>query len=325
MSGVGALTALASLRALAQHSGQTYRVGAIFGGGAASMTQYRSALVDQLATHGFHEGRNLIIVARAGVEIYDTDRSNARELVAAKVDALFTCLTRVTQAVQAETQALPIVFTWVSDPLEAGLIKSYARPGGNATGVTNRFGELLIKRLELVRDLLPTAKRVAVVGVTPGRIYEARSLSEPSHRAAAQLGLELVMDLGNPGYWEGPLQAAVKSGIDAVVPFTSFAAAGELLTGERIVSYLNTHRIPAVFADSETVERGGLMSYGTNLIDDIKRGANLLARVLKGARPADLPVDQAARFELTVNMKTAKMLAIKIPQSILVRADRVIA
>lgn len=323
-SSLVATAASIALDVLAQQSGRTYRVGAIFGGGAAHMTRYRSALLEQLASHGFIEGRNLVIDARAGTEIHDWDRNAARELITAKADALFTCLTRITQAAQAATQSLPIVFAWVSDPLEARLVKSFSRPGGNVTGVTNRFGELLPKRLELVRDLIPAAKRVAVVGSSGGRVYEALSLSEGLQKAAAQLGFELVLDPGTPGGWQRELNAALKGGIDAVIPFTNFAATGELVSGDEIVRYLNTHRIPSVFAESEMVEQGALMSYGTNLIDDIKRGADLLMKVLKGARPADLPVDQASRFELAVNLKTAKAVGVTIPQSILVRADKVI-
>ena len=313
-----------ALVARAQQDGRTYRVGAILGGGAAHTARYHAALVEQLAAHGFHEGRNLAILSRPGHEMFDWDRNTARELLAAKVDALFTCLARVTQAAAAATQSMPIVFTWVSDPIEAKLVKSYSRPGGNVTGVTNRFGEIILKRLELVRDLLPAARRVAIVGGGLGRVYESLSLTETLTKAAARLGFELIMGVSTPGGWQRELEGARQKGIDAVVPFANFAATGEVVTAELLVRYLDAHRIPAVFAESEVVERGGLMSYGTNLIDDVRRGADLLAKILKGSRPADLPVDQAARFELAVNMKAAKALGIRIPQSILVRADRVI-
>ena len=325
LCGSAAIGAALAFAAQAQQSGRTYRVGAILGGGAAGTARYHAALLEQLASHGFHEGRNLVVLSRPGHELFDWDRNTTHELLAAKVDAIFTCLTRITQAAAAETQSLPIVFTWVSDPIATKLVNSYSRPGGNVTGVTNRFGELILKRLELVRDLLPAAKRIAVVGGGLGRVYESLSLTETLTKAAARLGFQLIMGVSTPGGWQRELEEARQKGIDAVVPFANFAATGEVVTAEQIVRYLDAHRIPAVFAESEVVERGGLMSYGTNLIDDIKRGADLLAKVLKGLRPADLPVDQAARFELAVNMTTAKTLGIKIPQSILVRADRVIA
>ena len=324
LCGSAAMAASIAFAAHAQPGARTYRVGAILGGGSAGTARYQTALVEQLASHGYHEGRNLVILSRPGHEMFNWDRNTVRELIAAKVDALFTCLTRITQAAAAETQSLPIVFAWVSDPIEAKLVAGYSRPGANVTGVTNRFGELISKRLELVRDLLPAAKRVAIIGGGLGRVYESLSLADNLTKSAAQLGLELVMGISTPGGWQRELEQARQKGIDAVVPFANFAATGEVVTAEQIVQYLQLHRIPAVFAESEVVERGGLMSYGTNLTDDIKRGADLLVKVLKGSRPGDLPVDQASRFELAVNMKTAKALGVTIPQSILVRTDKVI-
>jgi putative ABC transport system substrate-binding protein len=294
----------------------------LFVGGAAATELYRSALRDRLATHGFVEGRNLKIDARGAAGIFHEDRDVARELVTAKPDAIFTCTTRVTEAAQAATKSVPIVFVWVDDPVASGLVKSYARPGGNVTGVSNRLGELLVKRLELTRELLPRAKRVAVVGNTvtmQSKVFEA---IEPALRkAAAQLGVELL-EVAFRGSWDGAIVEAKKDGAEAVLPFASFG--DQLVAGEQVVQLTNHLRIPTLFADAGMAEKGGLISYGTNLVDDVQRGADLLARALKGAKPAESPVDQAARFELVVNLKTAKALGIKIPKSVLLRADRVI-
>lgn len=306
----------------AQQPGRNYRVGALFVGAGASMQPYRSALRDRLATHGFVEGRNLSIDARGALGRFHEDREVARELVAAKSDAIFTCSVGATQAAQAATKSVPIVFVWVGDPLATGLVKSYARPGGNVTGVTNRFGELLVKRLELARELVPRAKRVAVVGGTlamQGKAFEA--IAPAMRKTAAQLGVELL-EIPTPGAWDGGIAKAKKDGAEVILPFAVFS--DQLISGEQVVQRTNQLRIPTIFADAEMVERGGLISYGTNLVDDVRRGADQLARVLKGAKPAELPVDQAARFEMVVNLKTAKALGIKIPQSVLVRADRVI-
>lgn len=283
------------------------------------MQRYRTALREQLATSGFVEGLNLKIDARGAAEIFHQDRDIVREFVAAKSDAIFTCLTAGTQAAQAATKSVPIVFAWVADPVASGIVKSYAKPGGNITGVTDRFGELLVKRLELVRELLPRAKRVAVVGSIVRPLYEA--LSPPLRKAAGQLGFDLL-EISFKAEWVAAIDSAAKAGAEAVLPFASFA--DQSVSGERVVQYTNEHRVPTIFADAETVERGGLISYGTNLVDDVRRGADLLARVLKGAKPADLPVDQAARFELVVNLKTAREMGLTIPPAILLRADRVI-
>jgi putative ABC transport system substrate-binding protein len=304
-------------------TGRIYRVGALFVGGAVATKVYRSALLEQLAAHGFVEGRNLRVDAHGATGFFHQDRDVARELVTAKVDAVFTSTTRVTEAARAATKSVPIVFVWVASPVETGLVKSYARPGGNVTGVTNRFGELLIKRLELARALLPAAKRVAVVGgaaAMKSSLYQ--SIAPDLHKAAVQLGIELLETSLEGTGWVGAISQAQKDGAEAILLFALFA--DQPVTGEQVVELTNRLRIPALFADSEMAERGGLLSLGTNLVDDVRRGADLLARVLKGAKPAELPVDQGARFELVVNLRTAGALGVKVPQSLLLRADRVI-
>jgi len=305
----------------AQKPGRNYRIGALLSSGPG-MELYRTALRERLASHGFVEGRNLHIDARGEAGALHADRDTVRAMVAAKADAIFTCSTRATEAALLATKSVPIVFAWVPDPVASGIVKSYAKPGGNATGVTNRFGELLVKRLELARELLPRAKRVAVVEVSASAdLFES---SVPAVRkAAAQLGIELLEMVKTwRGGWEPALDDAIKAGAEALVPFAWFADSP--VTGDLIVEFANRHRIPVVFADAETVDRGGLISWGTNLVDDVRRGADLLARVLKGAKPADLPVDQAARFEMVVNLRTAKAIGLTVPQTVLLRADRVI-
>lgn len=316
----GSLLAAPLVRA--QQPGRNYRVGALFVGAGAATQLYRSALRDRLATHGFVEDHNLKIDARGAAGMFHEDRNVVREMVAAKPDAIFTCKVGPTEAAQAATKSVPIVFVWVDDPVATGLVKSYARPGGNVTGVTNRFGELLVKRLELARELMPRAKRVAVVGGTlaiQGKEFEA--IAPALRKAAAQLGVELL-EIPARGIWDDVIARAKKAGAEVLLPFAVFS--DQLVAGEQVVQLANHLRIPTIFADAEMAERGGLISYGTSLVDDVRRGADQLARVLKGAKPAELPVDQAARFELVVNVKTAKALGITIPQSVLLRADRVI-
>ena len=299
--------------AFAQQSSRVYTVGVLFGGAKASMPTYRAALVERLAAHGFVEPRNLHIEARAS---HGGWSNTARELVALKPDALLTCTTIATQDAKGVAGTIPIVFTWVADPVAAKLVQSYARPGGNITGVSNRYAELLAKRLELARELVPAAKRVAITGVG----YPPYLL--PLRRAAEKLDIELV-EL--PAYdWEASVEQAKAAGAEAIIPLIGFTVYGLGLSGKAVVKAAREHRIPVIFAGAEMVDAGGLISYGTNLVDDIRRAADILARVLKGADPATIPVDQAAHFELVVNLKTAKAIGIKIPQSILLRADRVI-
>jgi putative ABC transport system substrate-binding protein len=169
VAGIAALAGATALRALAQTAGRTYRIGALFGGGAGAMQLYRSALQERLASHGFVVGRNLRIDARGAPGYFHEDRDVARELLAGKPDAIFTCTAGATRAALAATTTVPVVFAWVTDPVALGFVQHFAKPGGNATGASSRFGELLVKRLELARELLPRLKRIAAVGMSTGR------------------------------------------------------------------------------------------------------------------------------------------------------------
>jgi len=314
---------LAAGRVLAQRSGRKYRIGVIFGGGVESMQRYLSAFSERLAGLGFVQGRNLDIdVSSRGGFTGELARDVVRSFLEKRPNALFTCLTSITQAAQEVTQSVPIVFAWVQDPVVAGLVKSYARPGGNITGVTNRFGELLLKRLELARELVPEIKRVAVIGY--GEAGDA--MYEPSVRplrlAASKFQIKLLEFVARP--WLDLYHQAADEGADAVIPVGILVPNGDRFSGELVIESTRKRRVPVIFAGVEMVEAGGLISYGTNIVDDLRRGADLLAKVLRGVKPSDIPIDQAARFELAVNLKTAKAIGITIPQSILLRADRVI-
>jgi ABC-type uncharacterized transport system substrate-binding protein len=304
----------------AQEPGRMYRIGAIFGGGAETAQRYRSAFVDRLASHGFVEGKNLEIRYGPATADFSGSEQFVTEILALKPDAIFTCYTSTTRGAQSATRTVPIVFSWVADPIVAKLVQSYAHPGANITGVSDRFGELLVKRLELAHELLPKARRVAVTWAS-GAQYER--LAPPLRSAAKQLGIELI-ELGAPSGWEDSVARAASRGAEAVVPPFWFGIPGMREEGELMVRSALKHRMPVIFSGAEMVEAGGLVSYGTNRIDGLRRGADLLARVLRGEHPADLAVDQAARFELVLNRKTAKAIGLNVPRSILLRADRVI-
>jgi ABC-type uncharacterized transport system substrate-binding protein len=316
---------LAAGRAMAQQSGRRYRVGVLLGGGPEAMERYLSALSERLAALGFVRGRNLQIDVSPTGSITGIGEQDAlyavRKLLERHPDALFTCLTLGTRAAQEATQTVPIVFTWVPDPVAAGLVQSYAHPGGNITGVSNHVVELLIKRFELARELVPGIKRVAVAGwgTLGGASYEI--YVRPLRSAAARAGIELLEVVERP--WVELIDQAANQGAGAFIPVTVFAAEGNRFTGELVIEKARAHRLPVIFAGAEMVEAGGLISYGTNIVDDLRRGASLLAQVLGGAKPADIPVDQTARFELAVNLSAAKAIGLKIPQSIMLRADHV--
>jgi putative ABC transport system substrate-binding protein len=318
--GGAASAALAATRVLAQHPGRNYRIGVLFPF-PDSVEKYLPVLRERLATHGFTEGRNLSIASRYAL----TNADAAPELIELKPDAIFTFTAAATQVALAATNSVPIVFTAVADPVASGIVKDYARPGGNATGVSNRDFELAVKRLELIRELLPAAKRVAVAAADVFGPFE-ESFLRLAKAPAERLGIELVRAEagGEGGSWSYTMQASVNAGAHAVLILTPFSLVARRFIVDEAVRSVAEWRIPAVFADVGAVEIGGLMSYATDPIDDLRRGADLLARILRGEKPANLPVDQAARFELAINLKTARSLGLKIPQSLLVRADRVI-
>ena len=316
----GAMLAATLLRA--QQPGRQYRVGLLPPLSGLGARPYVSALREQLAKHGFVEGRNLSIDVRHQVSFGAVPAmAAASELLALKPDVLLTLGTPLTRAAATATDAVPIVFAWVADPLAFGIIKELARPGGNVTGVTDRNFELTIKRLELVRELLPSAKRVAMVAGYFDAVLER--MMKFAYGAAEKLEFQLVrIEAGTS--WANVPQSAIDAGAQAALVMTPFAYFGLRYAEEEIVRHSNERRFPLVFANVETVETGGLVSYATRLDDNLRRAANLVARVLRGDRPADLPVDQAARFELAINLKTARAIGLKIPKSLLVRADRVI-
>lgn len=317
---IAASVLLGASTARAQEPGRRYRVGAMIGVGGGAMRAYQSVLKERLATHGFVEGRNLQIDARAAAEQFHEDRETVRELLAAKPDALFTCLSRVTQAAVAATKTVPIVFVWVPDPVASGIVKDYARPGGNATGVATRSGEHLVKRLELLRLLVPKVSRVAVHGLLQ---FQDPSFLSPLRKAASELGITLL-DSSSSIRLAGAAQLdiLIRDGAEAILPLYFYEL--QPITTAELIRLAAERRIPVIYGDAAAAENGGLISYGTNLTEDMRHGADMLARVLRGAKPAELPVDQTARFEMVLNLKIARALNLKVPQSVLLRADRVI-
>jgi len=281
--------------------------------------EYMAVLRDRLATHGFVDGRNLVIEAVSTWSRTEAEGA-ARELIAKQVDAIFVVTTPLTLGAQAATQSVPIVFAWVAEPMVMRIVKDDRRPGGNTTGVTDRYFELTAKRLELVRELLPAAKRVAVISALVDPVDTTLRVVRPT---AERLGMELIHEVGSY-HWEAGIEAATKAGAEALLFATSFSAFGLRTTAQRVIQSAMKHRIPAVYADRQSVELGGLVSYATSQTADLRRAADHLARVLKGEPPATLPVDETPDVELVLNLKTARAIGLNVPPSILSRASRVV-
>lgn len=323
-----AATAVAPQLLLANDASRVYRVAVFFPGPLREMGRFEKVVRDRLARSGFVADRNLQVATRGSAYNRPGDIEQVRALLAGKPDAFLTFGTYPTLMVRDLAVEVPIVFTFVGDPVSYGVVPNETHPGGNVTGVSMSGREINRKRLELLRELVPHSRKVALVATFGGAggdvVYREnrRLLSE----TAARLGFEFMEEIGwsGAGGFVPAVDAAVRRGADALFVLMSLAGTGYFFGGMDIVRATLERRVPAVFQESEVVEMGGLASYGVNLDHEANRAADMLARVLTGARAGDLPIDKASRFELAVNLRTAKAIGISIPQAVLLRADRII-
>ncbi|HEY8252862.1 MAG TPA: ABC transporter substrate-binding protein [Burkholderiales bacterium] len=321
---LGLATALlaAPAKLLAQ-SQRVYRVGAFQFGETPVLRDHMRVFRERLQQLGFAAGRNLQMVEEYSSIDPVARAQSADKLIRAKPDVILSFGSTNTRSIQAaSTNKLPVVFTIVGDPVAYGVVKELARPGGNTTGVAFLQREMTVKRLELLREVLPKARRVVVAAYQQDVTYTA---SEPLVRQiAARLGFELVTaELSGPTP-DAAVSKAIEGGADAIFVYQPMSFVVGLEAPEKIVRLATGRRIPVFFAEPDLVVRGGLLSYGPNFLDETRRAADLVAKVLRGANAGDLPVEQSARFELVVNLKAAKALGIAIPESVRPRIDRVV-
>jgi len=309
----------APLAADAQQAGKVPRIGFLFYGSpgpAPELDAFRQGLREL----GYIEGQNVTIEYRFASGRVGQLPELAVELVRLKLDVIVTPGTPASMAAKQATSTIPIVFAGVADAVGAGLVTNFARPGGNITGWTSISAELGGKRLELLKEVAPKASRVAVLYNPADRsnVLVLKELQE----AAPALGLTLQpLEVREPGEFEGAFGAMTRKRAHAL-----FGAAGILTFQHRkaIVDLAAKNRIPVMWGHRQFVEAGGLMSYAVNFYDQVRGAATYVDKILKGAKPGDLPVQQPTRFELVINLKTAKALGLTIPQSLLFRADEVI-
>jgi putative ABC transport system substrate-binding protein len=272
---------------------------------------------------GYVESRNLVIESRDAEGKPERLPALAAELVALKVDVIVATFTLAALVAKQATMTLPIVFTNAGDPVTSGLVTSLARPGGNVTGLSGLSAELVGKRLELLTQAVPGVSRVAVLRL-PGALGERteKEMLKEAEVAAQALRVRLqFVDARGPAEFDRAFSdmTSARAGALTVLPANMF-----LREHRRLVDLAAKNRLPAVYVSRESVDAGGLMSYGANQADMHRRAATYVDRILKGAKPADLPVEQPTKFELVINLKTAKALGLTIPQSMLVRATEVI-
>jgi putative ABC transport system substrate-binding protein len=284
---------------------------------ADRLRAFRQGLKDA----GYVEGENVAIAYRWAEDQLDRLPALAADLVRRQVAVIATVTSHSTFAAKAATTSIPIIFSLAEDPVRLGLIASIARPGGNATGINILSGELVAKRLELLRELVPGAARVAVL-VNPANATSTETTVRDVELAARTIGLQIqVLNASTSREIDAAFAALARERPDALL-----VATDTLFTTRRVQMSLQAmrHAIPATYSAREVVEAGGLMSYGSNLTDALRQAGAYTGRILKGAKPADLPVVQASKFELVINHQTARMLGLTVPDKLLVAADEVI-
>jgi putative tryptophan/tyrosine transport system substrate-binding protein len=303
----------------AQQPAKIPRIGILIGSSASSYSARVEAFRQRLRELGYVEGKNIVIEYRYAEGKLERLPDLAAELVGLKVDVIVTTGQAVLVAKKA-SPTLPIVFGAAADPVGAGLVSSLARPGGNITGLSLMAQDLDGKRLELLKEAFPKVARVAFLWVP---VDSRGNLALTEMEAAAKaLGLKLLsLEVRSPEDFEGAFARAKTNGAHALVT----SASPLIDTQQRqVLDFAAKNRLPAMYHTSEYVEAGGLMSYAPNYADLWRRAGDYVDKILKGAKPADLAVEQPTKFEFTVNLKAAKQIGLTIPSNVLARADRVI-
>jgi putative ABC transport system substrate-binding protein len=309
-----------SYSASAQQTAKLPRIGYLSGSSLSANAARIKAFRQGLGELGYVEGENIVIEWRASDEKVDRLPAFGAELVLLKIDAIVTSGPTATRAAKEATGTTPIVMTFDSDPVGNRFVASLAQPGGNITGLSTLSPQLSGKRLELLKETIPTFSRVAVLetATTPGNAEVLRE----TELAARAFGMKLQhLDIRSPKDIEAAFRAASKGRAEAMLVL--------------VVSILNSHRLqvvelavknrlPAMYPRAEIVEDGGLMTYGVSVTDLSRRAATYVDKILKGAKPADLPVEQPTKFEFIINLKAAKQIGLTIPPNVLARVDRVI-
>ena len=304
--------------ASAQQPTKIARIGYL--GGPSPLLERREAFREGLRKLGYIEGKNIVIEWRSGEGKAERVPALAAELVRLKVDVIVTDGSNSTRRAKEATSTIPIVMAQDVDPVGRGIVASLARPGGNITGLANLAPELSGKQLELLKETVSRLSRVAVFG-TSNTPSTAPTLKETELAAGAHGVKVQYLDVLDPKDIEIAFRAASKGRVDAVLVLS-----GPLVFSQRtqIAELAAKSRLPAIYPQIEYVEDGGLMSYGVIITDLDRRAATYVDKILKGAKPADLPVEQPMKFELVINLKAAKQIGLTIPPNVLARADRVI-
>jgi putative ABC transport system substrate-binding protein len=304
----------------AQQTGKVFRIGYLDGSTASGSALLLDTFRQEMSKLGWIEGRNLIIDHRfAEGKGPASVQELAAELVRLRVDLIVVTGRPPALAAKSATTTIPIVVASVSNPVELGLVASLARPGGNVTGFSNLATDLGTKRLEILKDVVPKLARVGILRTPGGSDLQLKELRPAAQ--ALKLKLEEIDAKADPIGIESAFKTAKEKQVGAIMTISNPPYFAQR---KRIVELAGKHRLPAIYFQKEFVEAGGLMSYGADSIDLYRRAAVYVDKILKGAKPADLPVQQATKFEFVINLKAAKQIGLTIPPDVLARANRVI-
>jgi putative ABC transport system substrate-binding protein len=316
---LGSALAAGPLTAWAQQSGRIYRIGYL--SPTVGLEARDKAFLEGLHEVGYVEGKNIVIEYRFAHGKFERLAELAAELVRLDVDVIVAVVTQASIAAKAVTKKIPVVMLGVSDPLSSGLVTSLARPDANITGTSSMTGEVAGKWLELLKEIVPKLSRVAVLWNPDNAIFQNQML-HATKRAASVLGLQL-QEIGARSSEEID-RAFEKLSKDRTDALLVMADPTLIANRARIIDLAARSRLPAIYGTPGHAEAGGLMSYSPDMQGQFRRAATYVDKILKGAKPADLPVEQATRFELVINQNTAKALGLSIPLLLLGRADKVI-
>ena len=303
----------------AQQTGKVSRIGFLDNSTASSMAVLLEAFRQELSKLGWIEGKNITIEYRFAEQKNERLPELAADLVRLKVDLIVVSGPPAALAAKSATTTIPIVMTNASDPVGAGLIAGLARPGGNVTGLSSLGTELITKRLEVLKDAVPRLSRVGVLRPAGGADLQLKELRPAA--LALKLKLEEIETQIDAKGLESALQTAKQKQAGAIMTTTSPRFFAER---KRIVELAVKYRLPAIYVQKEFVDEGGLMSYGVDFDDLYRRAAVYVDKILKGAKPADLPVQQATKFEFVINLKAAKQIGLTLSPDLLARANQVI-
>ncbi len=316
------ILATGGVRAEAQQTGKIFHIGFLDASTASGSAILLEAFRQELSKLGWIEGKNISIESRFAEQKTERMPELAADLVRLKVDLIVVVGTAAALAAKKATTTIPIVMATAADPVGEGLVANLARPGGNVTGLSSLSFELNTKRLEILKDAVPKLARVGLLWLAGGSISQELQLKELRAAALAlKLKLEEIETQADAKGLESAFNTAKQKQVNAIMTTTGYRFFAER---KRIVELTGKNRLPAIYYAKEFVDEGGLMSYGADYTDLYRRAAVYVDKILKGARPADLPVQQPTKFEFVINLKAAKQIGLTISPDLLARANKVI-